>query len=171
MRSLVAGLCILVSIGCQRERRETRPSPTRVAVFGDVAKESVLQPGGTGLPTVVGNPYEGNAYAISEGKRLYDWYNCSGCHSNGGGGIGPPLIKSEWIYGDAPENLFDTIVKGRPNGMPSWSGRIPEYQVWQLVTFVRSLNKNEPQAATPTRNDSIEKDPATIRPRADGATR
>ncbi|MGI8962468.1 MAG: hypothetical protein ACR2IV_22470 [Bryobacteraceae bacterium] len=35
------------------------------------------------------------------------------------------MIKTEWIYGGEPEILFDTIVKGRPNGMPSWGGRIP----------------------------------------------
>ena len=98
------------------------------------------------------NPYEGTAYSISEGKRLFGWYNCSGCHANGGGGMGPPLIKNEWIYGGEPANLFDTIVKGRPNGMPAWGSKIPEYQVWQLVTFVRSLNNEEPKSATPTRS-------------------
>ena len=32
------------------------------------------------------NP-EQNAYAIAQGKRLFSWYNCVGCHANGGGGI------------------------------------------------------------------------------------
>ena len=73
----------------------------------------------------VANPYYGSAYDISEGQRLYQWYNCVGCHANGGGGMGPPLIKEEWIYGGEPPNIFDTIVKGRPNGMPTWGGRIP----------------------------------------------
>ena len=115
----------------------------------------------------VRNPYEGNAYAISEGQRLFSWYNCSGCHANGGGGIGPPLIKKDqrdWIYGGEPSNIFDTIVKGRPNGMPTWGGKIPEYQVWQIVTYVRSLNNLEPKAATPARTDSLEQKTATILP-------
>jgi cytochrome c oxidase cbb3-type subunit 3 len=67
--------------------------------------------------------------------------------------MGPPLIKKEWIYGVEPENLFDTIVKGRPNGMPTWGGRIPEYQIWQIVAYVRSLNELEPKSATPARSD------------------
>ena len=37
-----------------------------------------------------------------QGKRLFSWYNCIGCHANGGGGIGPPLMDDEWIYGSRP---------------------------------------------------------------------
>jgi len=76
--------------------------------------------------------------------------------------MGPPLIKQTWIYGGEPENIFDTIVKGRPNGMPSWGGRIPEYQVWQLVVWIRSMNYEEPRAATPERADTLEQDSGTI---------
>jgi cytochrome c oxidase cbb3-type subunit 3 len=121
-----------------------------------------LQPGGARAEPNIVNPDEGNALAISEGQRLFNWYNCSGCHANGGGAIGPPLIKDVFTYGNEPQNIFDTIVKGRPNGMPSWGGRIPEYQIWQLVTFVRSLNHLEPRSATPERSDTIEQDSGTI---------
>src|SRR5438309_1152961 len=142
-RVALAGLGLLAFGACQRENRELRPSPTRLAVFSDAARESDIQPGGTQSQPNIANPAHGNAYEISEGARLYDWFNCSGCHAGGGGGMGPPLIKSEWIYGGEPANLFDTIVKGRPNGMPAWGNRVPEYQVWQLVTYVRSLNNLE----------------------------
>ncbi len=158
MRFFATGCCLLALTGCQREQRNVRPTPTRTAMFGDSARQSELQPGGRQSQPLLANPYAGSAYAISEGQRLFGWYNCSGCHANGGGGIGPPLIKEEWIYGKEPANLFDTIVKGRPNGMPAWGGRIPEYQVWQLVTFVRSLNKLEPASATPVRADTIQQD-------------
>jgi cytochrome c oxidase cbb3-type subunit III len=163
--AIAAAVCLLALTACQRERREPRPSPTRVIVFGDAARQTILQPGGRQTEPVVVNPYEGNAAAIAEGQRLYNWFNCSGCHFHGGGGIGPPLIKKEWIYGGEPANLFDTIVKGRPNGMPSFGGKIPEYQVWQIVTYVRSLAGYEPQAATARRVDSIERNPNTIRER------
>jgi len=171
MRTLAAATCLLALIGCQREKRDLRPAPTRVALFGDAARESELQPGGKQSQPLVTNPYDGNAYAISEGGRLYNWYNCSGCHSQGGGGIGPPLIKKDWIYGGEPANLFDTIVKGRPNGMPAWGGKIPENQVWQIVAYVQSLAGDQPQAATARRTDSIEKNPSTIRERPPGVTR
>ncbi|MCU1291871.1 MAG: cytochrome c, class [Bryobacterales bacterium] len=166
------GLVLLLLPGCQREKRDIRPSPPEVAIFGDAGKESALRPGGPINPQpVVRNPYNSSSYDISEGQRLYSWYNCNGCHSNGGGGIGPPLIKTTWIYGGEPANLFDTIVKGRPNGMPSWGGRIPAYQIWQLVTYVRSMNGQEPTSATPLRPDSIETNPQNIVNRVPGQTK
>ena len=164
MRFVAAGCCFLALIACQRERRDLRPAPAREAVFEDAARISELRPGGAQAQLVVSNPYQGSAYAISEGQRLYAWYNCTGCHANGGGGIGPPLIKPAFLYGAKPANLFDTIVKGRPNGMPSWGGLVPEYQVWQLVAFVRSLNGLEPKSATPVRPDTMEQDPHTLIP-------
>jgi cytochrome c oxidase cbb3-type subunit 3 len=172
---LAACCSVLTLTGCKRETRELRPSPAASSILGDVAAESALHPGSESTQNTtnlnVVNPYEGNAYAISEGQRLFNWYNCSGCHGNGGGGIGPPLIKKDqrdWIYGSEPVNIFDTIVKGRPNGMPTWGGKIPEYQVWQIVTYVRSLSKLEPKAATPPRADTLEPKTATIRPDKNG---
>lgn len=178
MRTSAASICFVAITGCflalsacQREQRNVRPSPARVVIFGDAAREDELQPGGVKSMPRVNNPDHGNAYDISEGQRLFDWYNCSGCHAHGGGGIGPPLIKTEWIYGGEPANLFDTIIKGRPNGMPSWGGRIPEYQVWQLVAFIRSMNHEEPKSATASRPDTIEQSPQTLQNKVNGATR
>jgi cytochrome c oxidase cbb3-type subunit 3 len=157
---------------CQREKRDLQPSPTRLALFGDAARESPLRPGGPVQPqAVVTNPYNGSGYDIAEGQRLYEWYNCAGCHSHGGGGIGPPLIKTSWTYGGEPENLFDTIVKGRPNGMPSWGGRVPEYQIWQIVAYVRSLNGMQPRSATSGRSDTIQFSPQTLQNRTTGETK
>ena len=168
MRLLAIGCCLIALAACQRERRDLRPSPTSLAVFGSAGRESELQPGGAQPDLNVTNPYQGSAAAIAEGQRLFSWYNCAGCHANGGGAIGPPLIKEEWTYGGEPANLFDTIVKGRPNGMPSWGGRIPEYQIWQIVAFVRSLNNKEPKSATPARNDTIQQDPGALLPKSGG---
>jgi cytochrome c oxidase cbb3-type subunit 3 len=165
----VALLALVILTACQREKQDLRPVPSQVIVYGDAAKESDIEPGGIVPAESTKNPYEGTAYGISEGQRLFGWYNCTGCHANGGGGIGPPLIKTIWTYGDKPANLFDSIVKGRPNGMPSWGGKIPEYQVWQLVTYIRSLNGAEPNSATPARADTIEQDPHTLRPAAGSA--
>ena len=162
----------LLSTSCQREKRDIRPAPARLAIYGDAARESDLRPGGPVKPEqVVNNPYNHSAYDIAEGQRLFNWYNCSGCHANGGGGIGPPLIKKQWIYGGEPANLFDTIVKGRPNGMPSWGGRIPEYQIWQIIAYVRSLNGEQPASATAGRADTIETNPQNLVNRTSGVTK
>jgi cytochrome c oxidase cbb3-type subunit 3 len=169
--SLFVCICLLLA-GCQREKRQLRPSPTELAVYGNAAKQSALRPGGPVNPQpVVTNPHNSSGYEISEGQRLYGWYNCNGCHANGGGGIGPPLIKQQWIYGGEPGNIFDTIVKGRPNGMPAWGDRIPEYQIWQIVAYVRSMNGQQPTSATPVRPDSIETNPQNLRNRTSGETK
>ena len=114
-----------------------------------------LQPGSAVPASAVKHPYEENAYAISEGKRLYEWFNCVGCHFHGGGGIGPPLMDDQWIYGSEPENIFATIVQGRPNGMPSFRGKMPDYQVWQLAAYVRSLSGLIAQDVAPGRSDHM----------------
>ena len=56
-------------------------------------------------------------------------------------------MDSRWIYGSEPENIFATIMQGRPNGMPAFGGRIPDDQLWQLVAYVRSLSGQTPQDA------------------------
>ena len=143
-------LAVLLDVSaCKREERRFREVPP--SVMPRDVRVSALQPGPAIDTTHVANPYEGNAYALSEGQRLFGWYNCSGCHSNGGGGMGPPLMDDEWIYGSAPEQIFATIVQGRPNGMPSYGGRIPAYQVWQLVTYVRSLSGLTPASGRSAR--------------------
>lgn len=92
-------------------------------------------------------PYYDNAEAVMTGKRLFGQYNCSGCHSNGGGGMGPSLMDDEWIYGDRLEQIHQTLVEGRPNGMPSWGNKIPDEQLWQLAAYVRSMSLPQTLAA------------------------
>ena len=157
-RAVPALLCLaaLAVVGCKREERSLRDEPAQRALFS-AARESDIVPGGK-LPQIgMASPAEGNADAISKGQQLFEWYNCAGCHGfHGGGAIGPPLTSEKLVYGSAPENIFDTIVKGRPHGMPSWGGRIPESQIWQLVAFVRSLSGKEPLNATGSRSDHLE---------------
>jgi cytochrome c oxidase cbb3-type subunit 3 len=167
--AIVLGSLALTS--CQRERRELRPAPVRLALYDTGATQSDIQPGGPKPAPLVANPSYGSAYDISEGQRLYNWYNCVGCHANGGGAIGPPLIKQVWIYGGEPAQIFDTIVKGRPNGMPTWGGRIPEYQIWQLVAYVRSMNQLEPKSATPPRLDTVEQKSNNLKQKVPGVTK
>jgi cytochrome c oxidase cbb3-type subunit 3 len=141
-------------LSCQRERRDFVQSPG-MATAAQSISVSELHPGNLSPPPSFSNAYSESAYAVNEGKRLYDWYNCSGCHFHGGGGIGPPLMDSDWIYGDAPQNIFASIVEGRPNGMPSFSGKIPEFQVWELVAYVQSMSGQLPKGVSPNRDDHL----------------
>ena len=150
--------CILpvsiLLVACNREKRIAEVSAS-AATITKQEKNIPLQPGGITAEEKMDpplkdrsrNPFEGNYDAMNNGKRLFSWYNCAGCHSSGGGGaIGPPLIDAKWIYGNSPADIYETLIKGRKHGMPAFGGKIPDYQVWQLVTYVRSLSD---EAAAP----------------------
>jgi cytochrome c oxidase cbb3-type subunit 3 len=130
---------LLFVAACDREDRTFRDSPP-AAMGTSIVTMTPQQPGGSRPPVTVANAYEENAWAIAEGKRLYDQFNCTGCHAHGGGAIGPALMDDQWIYGVSPENIYSTIVQGRPNGMPSFSDKLSSQQVWQLVAYVRSMS-------------------------------
>lgn len=151
LRSSMLGLVVLGA--CKREERRFRESPPGMPPTA--VRVSSLQPGPGRDTTHSANPYESSAFAQTEGQRLFGWYNCSGCHANGGGGIGPPLMDDKWIYGSEPDQIFATIMEGRPNGMPSFAGRIPAPQVWQIVTYVRSLSGLTPASGRSARADHM----------------
>jgi cytochrome c oxidase cbb3-type subunit 3 len=64
-------------------------------------------------------------------------------------------MDEKWIYGERPENIYSTIVEGRPNGMPSFRQKIPDNQVKQLVAYVQSMSGQLRKDVAPTRNDSM----------------
>lgn len=145
---------------CEREARPFR-STALTASAPSMVTMSALQPGPRApRPRMAEGPYDENAYAIADGKRLFSWYNCSGCHSQGGGGMGPPLMDSTWIYGSDAANIYATIMEGRPNGMPSFQGKIPSDQAWRLVAYVRSLAGLTRKDVRPGRSDEMQVKPA-----------
>ena len=105
----------------------------------------------------------GNAWHIAQGQRLYAWMNCSGCHSHGGGGMGPPLRDDEWRYGARMQDVVATIMNGRPNGMPAFRDRITPDQAWQLAAYVRTLSAQTREDALAGRADEpANTEPATL---------
>jgi cytochrome c oxidase cbb3-type subunit 3 len=156
----VVGLVAAAIVGCYREKREFEaPAQNSPA---DVVKASELRPGDRptlrpgSQPTPDRSQLEENAYAVSQGKRLFRWFNCSGCHGGGGGGgMGAPLMDEGWRYGHEPAAIYASIVEGRPNGMPAFGGRIADDQVWQLVAYVRSLSGQLRKDVAPSRSDSL----------------
>ena len=69
--------------------------------------------------------------------------------------MGPPLMDDKWIYGYEGANIYQTIVEGRPNGMPAFRNKIPDAQVWMLVAYVQSMSGNAPMDALPGRSDHM----------------
>lgn len=156
---LLIALAALLS-SCSREDRVLRQPPPANDTLNTV-QVSGLNPGSNALPPApASNMYQESAYSVSEGQKLFDQYNCSGCHAHGGGGIGPALMDNNWIYGSEPANIFATIMQGRPNGMPSFRNRIPEYQAWELAAYVRSLSGLLPKGVSPNRPDHMNYKPS-----------
>jgi cytochrome c oxidase cbb3-type subunit 3 len=146
---------MLLLPACEREARRFDETPAQAAP-AEAKSESPLHAGGRPAASRRANPVEDNAYAVAQGKRLFTWFNCVGCHAHGGGGSGPALMDDKWLYGHAPANIYASIVEGRPNGMPSFGGKIPQAQVWQLVAYVRSMSGLVRSDVAPGRNDAMQ---------------
>jgi cytochrome c oxidase cbb3-type subunit 3 len=162
-RSTCLALLLLALTACEREERELRPRSEGEAPI--VIALSSIAPGQQQAIAVAPDKsrYQFKAYQLSQGKTFYAWFNCNGCHANGGGGSGPPLMDDKWIYGARIENIVATIREGRPNGMPSFRGKIPDDQIWQIAAYVRSMSGNVPSDAAPGRNDTMHAKPAENR--------
>jgi mono/diheme cytochrome c family protein len=85
---------------------------------------------------------------VAEGKKLADT-NCVSCHGPGGKGNGPaaaalpPPKPADWtsarVASETDGEIFWKISNGR-GAMPPWK-HLPENQRWQLVNYIRSLQK------------------------------
>lgn len=157
-------LLLLFVAACQRESRHFRvvepathaaeAGPASTLQPGPAASKEGTNPAGV-VPARYPDEYDSNAWEIAQGQRLFIWMNCTGCHAHGGGAIGPPLMDAGWIYGAKPEDIYASIVEGRPNGMPSYRGRLNNHQAWQLVAYVRSLSGHVRKDAAPGRTDGM----------------
>jgi len=158
MRWLLLIAVAMLLAGCEREDREFRPDPMATETHEEVAL-TTLSPGGGGpqeRPSDLGKQYTSNAYHVSLGKKWFSAFNCNGCHANGGGGSGPPLMDDRWIYGSSVGSIVETIREGRPGGMPSCRGKITDEQIWQLAAYVLSMSGNVSSDVAQGRNDDLQ---------------
>ena len=160
-RNAFAALMLLALLaGCNREERDSRGKPLGESIPALVIPDTIL-PGNA--PPPIADPraaqYEGNATAISQGQMLYGQMNCAGCHSHGGGGMGPALMDSEWRYGGRSDQIVASIAEGRPNGMPAWRGKLTAQQMWQLAAYIRTLSGQETKDAVSARADEMSNTP------------
>jgi cytochrome c oxidase cbb3-type subunit 3 len=150
---------VLAVPGCEREARRFDKTPIApdARTRADALVRFTAGPPGRGLQerAAAGGYDERSAWTLAQGKRYYRWFNCTGCHAQGGGGSGPALMDAGWIYGKTPGDVFTTIMDGRPNGMPAFRGRIPEEQAWQIAAYVRSLSGLVPSEAATNRGDDL----------------
>lgn len=101
------------------------------------------------------NPFKNDPTAVTIGKGIYD-QNCAMCHGAlGEGGIGPSLADDTFLYvkGDMPDDDYYEIIhngtepgnveEGRTmkGGMPPYGGQLDKDKIWQLISYIRSLQK------------------------------
>jgi PQQ-dependent dehydrogenase (methanol/ethanol family) len=111
---------------------------------------------GAGLLTAQDrNPMANNLDAVAAGRRLYA-QTCQACHGGEGrGDRGPALTAATLPHGSEDGDLFRNIRNGiAGSGMPAFSILTAD-QIWQLVSYIRSLNGS---AAPP--NEVVPGDPA-----------
>lgn len=161
---LVIVMGLLALSACKRETRDYRTDPP----VSDALNDAKVMPGGIAgqAPAVdraQGYAFRGNAYQLSQGKQLFAWFNCDGCHAKGGGSSGPALTDAWWRYGPDEVSVFISIRDGRPQGMPAFAAKLTPEQIWQLAYYVRALGTSSPETAAPNRNDEIHARPAENR--------
>jgi putative heme-binding domain-containing protein len=94
------------------------------------------------------NPYAGDAKVAKLGEFEFR-ANCAFCHGLGarGGGRGPDLTRTPKKHGDSDTDIFNTINNGvpgtamPPNGATQQGVGMTEEELWQVVTYIRSVEK------------------------------
>ena len=137
IRILVVSAVLLTGPGACQNESGTIPAagapPANAYFIGP-------QPGPDRAFPQVQNPYAGDKSVLADGRRLFNWYNCSGCHGDhAGGGMGPSLRDTLWYYGGDDASIFASIAQGRQHGMPSWGSKLPANDIWKIVTYIKSL--------------------------------
>lgn len=126
---MVLAAALLVG-GCQPERRDLSLGQPITAPTGPADPRAKL--------------FDTNRYQVSQGGRLFVWYGCPACHdgsATGARNLGDRL----WRYGGSVDQVYQSIAKGRPDGMPAYEGRIPPLVLWQITGYVRQLPQWQPQ--------------------------
>ena len=88
------------------------------------------------------NTMAGDPDAVAAGRLLFEDH-CARCHGEHAEGKGKrPSLRSERVQDTAtPGDLHWFLLNGSlGRGMPSWS-KLPDQQLWQLVTYLKSLKK------------------------------
>jgi len=91
---------------------------------------------------------EGVRNSLRAGRKLFEQH-CTECHGSNAEGLGKaPSLHSIDIQNAPPGALFWAIRNGRlRKGMPSWA-HLPDAQIWQIVTYLKTLGE-QPQNAAP----------------------
>lgn len=99
--------------------------------FGPVFKKLADMP-------IMDLAYDEQGYKV--GQRLF-LQNCALCHgSDARGSTGfPNLRDNDWLYGDDPQTIKDTLLYGRKGAMPGWESALGEQGIAEMTEYVLKL--------------------------------
>jgi cytochrome c oxidase cbb3-type subunit 3 len=121
-------------------------------------KHSVLR---VGLPALAlsvalaqdSNPFANDPQAAEAGKSHFR-INCALCHGLGGrgGARGPDLTRAQKKHGSSDAEMFKTIHDGvagtdMPPAMGSIGVEMKDQEIWQVITYLRSVQVKTPPPA------------------------
>lgn len=112
---------------------------------------------GTSVATEPRNPLAGNPQAVQEGRSQFR-FNCSMCHGVDAQGTqkAPSLTTGQWAHGGSDSELFHTIQHGVPGTlMPAQESILSETETWQVISYLRSLQKPASLAGDAARGKEI----------------
>ena len=76
--------------------------------------------------------------------------------------MGPALMDPHRSYGGQLDQIHESIVQGRPNGMLSWARKIPDAQIWSIAAYVQSPSAPNPAAGTGAKTMRLLAAPASL---------
>jgi cytochrome c oxidase cbb3-type subunit 3 len=83
---------------------------------------------------------------VAAGKEVFFGPGiCASCHGQDGlglTGVGPNLRDDRWLYGSDMSDLIQTMVEGRPGGMPSQT-MLSEQQMINVAAFLADWNRTQ----------------------------
>ena len=92
-------------------------------------------------PSADKNPFAGNQDAVKEGAEIFA-LNCRTCHGDDAkGNMCPDITVKNKKFGNSDAELFKTISKGVPGGMPNWNDTLGNEKIWKVITFLRTLEE------------------------------
>ena len=108
------------------------------------------------------NPFAGDAKAAKLGESQFR-INCAFCHGLGarGGGRGPDLTRTQKKHGSTDEELYHTINEGVPgtampaNGTTGQGVGMTAEEVWEVITYIRSVEKKTIVAGNAAKGDAL----------------
>lgn len=109
-----------------------------ITYLGSLSEET-SEPAAAVSPAAT-NPLAGDPVAVEEGEEIYA-ARCAMCHGKGlEGGIGPGFLAGPAALDD-DEIYYTVIAKGREGGMPKFGSQLTEKQLWQVISYIRSVQE------------------------------